>query len=333
MKVAAIGRTEILYDSIIKLKDAGHEIVMIITCEESPGYSMTALKFQDIAKMLGCEFICTEEINSFEVIEAIARLKPEIAISVNWKTAIKQMVISCFPHGIVNAHAGDLPRYRGNAVPNWAILNGENKIVLTLHLMVPEIDAGPILKKLEFLLNDNTYIFQVYDFMKINFPIMFLEVVNDFEHGSVKSITQPSNPALALRCYPRTPRDGEIDWRKTSREICTLIRASAEPFAGAYSYMGMEKVFIWRAKEEKSSCPFSGVPGQVAERRKNGDVVVIAADGFVVLQEIETIRSGRRKATEIIKTIRTRLGMDICGELARQAENIEKILKIINLQT
>ncbi|MGC9114380.1 MAG: methionyl-tRNA formyltransferase, partial [Candidatus Micrarchaeia archaeon] len=200
MKVAALGRSEILYNTILKLKEAGHDVCLIITCKEAPDYSIGAEDFKLLAKKLNVPFLYTDQINSNEVINLIKNSGAEIGVSVNWRTLIGQEVIDCFRHGIINAHPGDLPRYRGNAVPNWAILNGEKEIVLTLHLMSVELDAGPIVLQRKMPISDRTYIGEVYDFINKNAPQMFVEVVKLFENNSVKIRLQPNNPALSLRC-------------------------------------------------------------------------------------------------------------------------------------
>lgn len=151
-----------------------------------------------------------------------------------------------------------------------------------------------------------------------------------FENNSVKIHLQPNNPALSLRCYPRTPKDGERDWRRPAVELNRLVRAASEPFAGAYTFLGTEKLVVWRAHCETPPFPFLGTRGQVAERRfQTGEVAVVTGKDFLVLEEVETKTTGRKKATEIIKTIRTRLGMDVTEELTRLSQELEEIKKLL----
>lgn len=326
MKVAAIGRTEMLYDSILEVKKKGHEIVLIIACKESPEYKKNTNDFKLLSESLGVEFIQTENINSQEVIEIIKRNDPDIAISINWRSIIKQEVLDCFQYGIINAHAGDLPRYRGNAVPNWAIISGEKEIVLTLHLMVLDLDAGPKVLQRKIPIDTNTMIGDVYKFMQRNFPDMFVEAVNGLEKGTIIPQQQSIYPSYALRCYIRIPKDSEIDWKQTGIQLDRLVRAVSEPFGGAYTYIGTEKLIIWRAHYEPSIIPFLGTSGQIAERRPTtGEVLVVTGEGFLVLEQVEVKDDGRRKATEIIKNTGTRLGMDVTGEIVNMTKRLEKL--------
>ena len=88
-----------------------------------------------------------------------------MAISVNWPNLLTPEVLDLFPDGVWNAHAGDLPRYRGNAAPNWAILSGEDAVILTIHRMSAGLDEGPILAQRSFPLDETTYISDVYAFL------------------------------------------------------------------------------------------------------------------------------------------------------------------------
>lgn len=322
MKIAAIGRTDILYNSIKMLTENGHEVPLIVTCEEAPGYTVGTSDFEQLAEEISASFIKTEHINSNGNVQLIKEADADIAISVNWKNIIGQKIIDCFSHGIINAHSGDLPQYRGNAVTNWAIINGETEIALTLHLMTTGLDAGPIVSQKRMSISDHTYISEIKNFIKKNGPKMFLEAIDSIKSDRLITTPQSTDSSLSLRCYPRSPRNGEIDWNQPATDIDRLVRASSIPFDGAYTHIGLEKLIIWKAHVETPQFPFIGVPGQVAERKQGtGEVSIITGRGFLVLEKVETDQ-GPMNATEVIKTIRTQLGMDITTEIL----NIRKIL-------
>lgn len=330
MKFAALGRTQWLYDSIQTALTRGHEVVLIGTCPAAPEYSVNERDFARLADELGCAYFCERNINRPEYVYMARESKAEVAISVNWVTLVGQEMLRQFKYGVINAHAGDLPRFRGNACPNWAILTGEHKVVLTLHQMTAEPDAGPILLQREFPLSESSYINEVYRFMGENIPVMFAEVLDGLPAGSVVPREQPSDPKLSLRCFPRLPRDGEIDWTRPAVELARLVRASAEPFAGAYSFIGTDKVIIWRAHFEPIPYAYLGMPGQVSQlRRSTGEVAVITGDGLLVLEEIEPASGGRRQAADIVKSTRVRLGMDTSTEVACVNERITKLEALI----
>lgn len=326
MIIAALGRTKWLFDSLHKLIASGHTIGLIGTCPAAPEYGVTEDDFASLAREIGCPFFCDPAINKPEYIQMAKESRADVGISVNWLTMVGQEMIDQFPHGIINAHAGDLPRYRGNAVPVWAIMAGEKEVVITLHQMTPQLDAGPVLLKRTCMLAPDTYIFEVLKFLDENIPDMFAEAVAGLESGRIIPQPQPDDPSLSLRCFPRLPRDCRIDWRKPAEEIAHLVRASAEPFAGAFTHRGSEKLVVWRARPGRLPYPYMGCEGQVVSRsHPAGDVAVLTGDGILVLEELETAAKGRKRASEIIVSTRERLGMDLEEEIIRLRKRIEQL--------
>jgi UDP-4-amino-4-deoxy-L-arabinose formyltransferase/UDP-glucuronic acid dehydrogenase (UDP-4-keto-hexauronic acid decarboxylating) len=309
MKFAALGRTQLLYDSIRAAQRSGHEPVLIATSHAAPEYSVDADDFARLATDVGCVFLAGSRLVDDGALRAIEDSGAEVAISVNWPTLIPATVRTIFRHGIINAHAGDLPRYRGNAAPNWAILAGEDAVVLTLHEMADELDAGPVYLKRSFPLREEAYVREVYDFLERAAPDMFVEILSGLEAGTL--VPQPQDPSIRpLRAYPRLPRDGRIDWTVPAADIARLVRASAEPFAGAYTYLGLDRLVVWRACVAPAEFAILGVPGQVAHRTDTGAVAVVAGEGLLLLEEVEN-GSGRCKAGELIRSARDRLGLDL----------------------
>ena len=141
MKFVAIGRTEILLESVKKLIHEGHELVLMVTCpHEQYQYSITEEDYINFSSENNVECLLINDINSDEVIQKIASYKPDIAISYNWKTIIRKEVFDLFIHGVLNSHSGDIPRYKGNAARNWAIISGESEMALTIYQMTEELD-------------------------------------------------------------------------------------------------------------------------------------------------------------------------------------------------
>ena len=326
MKVAALGRTQWLYDSIRACRAAGHDITLIGTCQAASEYIVKEDDFAKLAIEINCPFFCDSRISRPEYVSLLRESKADVAISVNWLTLLGQEILDQFKHGVINAHAGDLPRFRGNAAPNWAILMGEPKVVLTLHRMTVGLDAGPIFLQREFPLTPRTYIGDVYKFIAANVSGMFVEVLEGLATHRVIPWEQPTDAALSLRCFPRLPADGEIDWRRPAEELARLVRASAEPFGGAYSFLDTQKLIIWRARSEELSYPYVGTPGQVAKiGRKSGEAWVVAGRGILILEEAETASAGRCRAAEVIKSSRVRLGMDVANKIALLEERVAQL--------
>lgn len=309
MRVAILGRTRLLLETARLLAGAGHKIALIGTCKAAEHDDIGPQDFEALSRVYGAGYFCDERINSQEILPLLGKAACDVAVSVNWLSIIGSEATSKFKHGILNAHAGDLPRYRGNACSNWAILNGEDHVGLCIHFMEPDrLDSGPVLLRDRYPLHDGTYIGDIYRWLGCRIPQMFVDAVNGLEKGLLQAIPQPQEPELSLRCYPRRPEDGRIDWRRSAQEIHRLVRASSRPFAGAFSFLeGERRVTIWRADIFEHPGPFCAVPGQILFRYK-GDPLVACGDGVLRLTEVrlEGIDDETAKK-EICRSLRNRL--------------------------
>jgi len=299
-----------LYETIRRLAAAGHEITLIGTCKAAPEYDIREDDFRHLAERLGAAFLLTQDINCPESLERLRQARSDVAVSVNWINLVGREACGTFPHGILNAHAGELPRYRGNAPVAWAILQGEARVGVTIHQMDPEeVDAGPIVLTDHYPLTDSTYVGDVYQFMERRFPDLFVEAIAGITNGTIVARPQSSDPAMALRCYPRKPEDGFVDWAAGAAAIGRLVRASAEPFSGAFTDFRGERLTIWRARPRAWPCPSLAVPGHVVRRdRDTGEVGVATGDGLLILEEVESPGSGRCRPASLITSVRDRLG-------------------------
>lgn len=236
-------------------------------------------------------------------------LGADIAVSVNWPRLLGSDVISLFPNGILNAHCGDLPRYRGNACPNWALLNGETEIGLCIHSMVSgDVDAGPVVLRDYLAVSDETYITDVYEWLDARIPTLMVEAIGGLQSGVLAPEPQPADPALGLRCFPRLPDGGKIDWSLPTDRVMRLVRASSHPFSGAFAHLGDgRKVTVWRARIFDHKTPFCAVPGQVMLMEPDGPVIA-CGDGCIKLEDIELEGCPKAEAKAAVgRSVRARL--------------------------
>ncbi|SUV72155.1 formyl transferase [Bordetella bronchiseptica] len=135
MKFAAIGRHEALLHTIDMLVEAGHQLSYILTAKEAPEYSAGVVDFERKGRQFGVPVYVTPRLTP-EWVDKMRQHAVDIAVSLNFPTVIERDAIGVFPFGILNAHGGDLPRYRGNACQAWALINAEPEIGLCVHKMV-----------------------------------------------------------------------------------------------------------------------------------------------------------------------------------------------------
>mgnify|MGYP001256007777 CR=1 FL=1 len=306
MKIAIIGRSEVLYETTLRLHNAGHEITCILTAKESPEYTRKAGDFEALADKLGVPFTIGSNISKFN--DFLANSQSEIAVSVNFSRIIPQSIIDIFPLGILNAHGGDLPKYRGNACQAWAILNGESEIGLCVHKMVgDELDSGDIITRSYFEIGQYTKITSVYEWIKLETPLLFLQAVDKLKADSSYILEKQSiNTNDIIRTYPRQPDDGRILWNMTATYILRLINASNKPYSGAFFLFNHKKIIAWDAKISTDNEIFYAIPGQIT-KITNEFTEVACGEGKIRLIELE--EDGKViKHKDLFKSLRDRLG-------------------------
>ena len=305
MKIAIIGRTEQLYDTALRLNTAGHKIVCIVTAKEAPEYNRTSSDFRVLAETWQIPFVQGGRISGHA--DFLQKQQADIAVSINYTGVVPQSVIDLFPLGVLNAHGGDLPRYRGNACQAWAIINGEDRIGLCIHKMIGgELDSGDIIARDYLLIDYATKVTQVLEWMNSRTPVLLSEAVDILGANPDFFLERQSkDPKDALRCYPRRPDDGRIDWHKPALSILRLINASNKPYAGAFCDYEGDKLIIWDAELVNDDEFFCAVPGQVTKIGE-GFIEVACGDGKLRILEIE-IKEKSIKPSELIKSIRMRL--------------------------
>lgn len=289
MRIALFGRTHWLISVGRRLMSDGHPIVFVATAKAAPEYSANENDFEELAKEAGAVFLLSPDINSEACRQAIERSRSEIGISVNWPSLVRRKTCDALPYGILNGHAGDLPRYRGNACPNWAIINDEPHIGLCVHAMDPDaVDAGPIYVRRRLPVDETTYILDVYRWLDAELPDMFSEAINRLQDREFSPEDQADCGVVPLRCHARRPEDSLIDWSTSSEAIARLVRASSRPLAGAYTFLdGGSRVVIWRARPARLVDEILAVDGQILGGSATGGVLVACGNGVLEIEKAE----------------------------------------------
>lgn len=316
MRVLIIGRHEVLYYTA-ELLSKEHEIVGVITAPAPGEYLKKEKDFEKLALRLNCPFLLITNKRD-DIVGFVKKANPDIGISVNWTYVVNNDLIRAIPKGILNFHSGDLPKYKGNAAPNWAILLNEKEIVLTIHYMKPdEIDSGDIILKKKMRLDENETIGDIISFWCKNVPSMFRDSLRKINDKSFKPKRQIGS---GFRCFPRLPIDGKIAWNKPVKELHNLIRSATQPYPGAYTFLkiknDIKKVYIWKSRIVIGFTKDLGRPGHIIFNDVNsGESHVYCGEGILALQEVqyddgEVFKPGKRW-----KSIRIRFGLDIEEEL------------------
>jgi len=306
--IIAIGRSRYLFDSIKHLVSKGFTCKAIVTEEAYEEYDIKHTDFELLAEEIGACFFKIKSLNNEDLIHIVKENKIRAAISVNWKYTIPKNFLDLFECGILNFHLGNLPDYKGNATVNWSIIHGEKKIYGNIHKMDHILDAGDIIARKSIPITEQSYIAEILQTAVRDAPLLYEKALTKvFKNPGAFEI---KGSLRGLRCYPRLPEDSQVNWHESAKTISRLVRASAEPYNGAYSFLNGEKIIIWKAVVFQHKDPFLAIPGHVVEIQKDSQAVHVACGkGILKIQEIE--HNGKRLApAEFIKSIRVRFKPD-----------------------
>jgi UDP-4-amino-4-deoxy-L-arabinose formyltransferase/UDP-glucuronic acid dehydrogenase (UDP-4-keto-hexauronic acid decarboxylating) len=231
---------------------------------------------------------------------------PDVGVSANYPVVIPTEVIDSIPHGILNVHGGDLPRYRGNACQAWAILNAEERVGLCVHKMEgSKLDSGDIISRDYFPLDASTSVTSIHRWITGRSPGLVLEALAAIEKNPSYILERQSeSERTPLRCFPRRPEDARLDWSKSADEVVRLIKASSRPYRGAYCYLEGIELTVWDAVVFDSADEFMAVPGSLISV-SDASKVVACGSGYVELLDYSFAGEENPKAK--LNSVRQRL--------------------------
>jgi methionyl-tRNA formyltransferase len=235
--------------------------------------------------------------------EAVARVRaaaPELLFSFYYRGVLPEEILALPRLGAYNIHGSLLPKYRGRAPVNWAILKGETDTGATLHVMTARPDAGDIVDQEVVPIGPDDTAADVQRRVTEAAVLILERRLEDLKAGRVPRRQQEES--AATRFGKRRPEDGRIDWSRTAREIHDLVRAVTHPYPGAFTdVFGGGKTYVWRTRLPNLGA-HDNFPGQV--RREEGRLYVACGDDYYV-----EVLSLQREGEEEVEASRFNLNL------------------------
>ncbi len=228
------------------LVDAGYDVQAVFTHTDSPDENNFFASVARLGAGLNLPVYAPEDINHPLWVDRIRELQPDIIFSFYYRNMISDEVLSLAPKGGFNLHGSLLPRYRGRAPVNWALLKGEKETGVTLHKMVKRPDAGNIVAQRAVPISAEDIALTLHAKVRDAAQVLLADVLPKMKQGDI-TLT-PQDESQASYFGRRTAADGEIHWHKPATEINNLVRAVTEPYPGAFTYLGQRKMTIWRSR-------------------------------------------------------------------------------------
>ena len=258
------------------LLEAGLEVPLVVTHRDDPAEKRWYASVLDFSKSRSLQVLADPGAETLE--KALGEIRPDLIFSFYYRSMLPMSVLKLARLGAWNMHGSLLPKFRGRAPLNWAILKGETETGVTLHEMVEKPDAGGIVDRQAVPIGPDETAVEVFRKMTSAAETVLRRSIRDLSSG--KPELTPQNLSAGSYYGRRTPEDGRIDWSKSAAEIHNLVRAVAPPFPGAFS--GKMKIY----KTSKTGKTASTKP--LGPFQENGEWFAACGDGKVLrLLEIE----------------------------------------------
>ncbi|SFU33521.1 bifunctional UDP-4-amino-4-deoxy-L-arabinose formyltransferase/UDP-glucuronic acid oxidase ArnA [Xenorhabdus koppenhoeferi] len=228
------------------LVKAGFNIQAIFTHTDDPNENHFFSSVAHIGADFGLPVFAPENVNHLLWVERIREMKPDVIFSFYYRNMLSQEILSLAEKGSFNLHGSLLPKYRGRAPVNWAVLNGETETGVTLHKMLAKPDAGDIVAQKAVQIGETETSRDVHGKIREAAAELLDNILPQIKRGHYPLI--PQNEGHATYFGRRSAKDGEIVWHKSAKEINNLIRAVTEPYPGAFTFLGERRITIWRSR-------------------------------------------------------------------------------------
>lgn len=271
--------------SLRRLVETGHRIVAVYTQPDRPsgrGNKIVFSPVKELALQFDLPILQPQKIKTPEAAETFRSHDADVAVVVAYGRILPADFLGAFPFGAVNVHFSLLPKYRGAAPVNWAIVNGESVTGVTTIKMDEGLDTGDVLLSRPTEIGIDETAPELMDRLSGIGADLLIETLD-----KLPTITSTAQDHDAATFAPiMTREDGHINWSRSAVDISNRIRGF-QPFPGSYSFLNGKRTVFWSASACNCNNAEVGEPGQVIET-ESGVLIVAAGDGtFLCVNELQ----------------------------------------------
>lgn len=226
----------------------GVDVALVVTHQDSASENIWFESVISVCETEGIPFITPDDAKSSELLAQLQAIQPDLLFSFYYRNMLPQAILDIAP--AYNMHGSLLPRYRGRAPVNWAVLHGATEIGATLHEMTVKPDAGAIVAQQAVPILPDDTAFEVFGKVTVAAELALYKVLPALLDGAAPRL--PNDLTQGSYFGGRKPEDGRIDWSKPAADVYNLHRAVAPPYPGAFTDAGPHRYVIERAR------PFRG---------------------------------------------------------------------------
>jgi methionyl-tRNA formyltransferase len=296
MRILFLGTPDFSVPPLEALHGSGHDIVLVVSrpdMRRGRGRRPSPTPLKAAALRMGLPVYQPQTLNDAAAVERLRQAQPEIGVVVAYGDVLKHEVLAAPRDGFLNLHASLLPKYRGAAPINWAIISGEKETGVSVQRMARELDAGAILAQQSVAIGDDDTAGELHDRLCERGAVLLLDVVQRLSRGEALP-EHPQDPAQASYAPKLTKKDGRIEWHQTAVELRNRVRGLT-PWPGAFCrFAGQgrtEDVIVLQVALGPGRV--GGVaPGTVLSANDREGILVQAGEGTVIIEKLKPA-SGR----------------------------------------
>ena len=300
-RIVFLGTPDFAVESLKALLHAGHTVVGVVTAPDKPagrGQKLSESAVKQYAQEQGLPILQPIKLKDPEFIAQLSALKPDLQVVVAFRM-LPETVWNLPPQGTVNVHGSLLPKYRGAAPINWAILNGEKETGVSTFKLQHEIDTGDILLQEKMPIGPNETAGELHDRMKVEGAQLLVKTLQELANGTLKASPQQLNSDT--KHAPKLFKtDCEIDWNNTSEQIHNQIRGLS-PYPTAFTVLGDKTLKIFSAEIEPGK---PEIPAGTFSSDHKSYLKFAATDGYLSLKEMQLEGKKKMGIEEFLRGIR-----------------------------
>ena len=301
MKIVFMGTPDFAEKSLEAVYNAGHEILAVVTNPDRPkgrGMKMVASPVKEFAVLKNLKIYQPEKVRkNVEFIEEIKKLEPDVICVVAYGKILPKEILEIPKLGCINVHGSLLPKYRGSAPIQWAVINGEKVTGVTTMYMDIGMDTGDMILKEETEIAPDETTGELWDRLAKIGADLLVKTLEQIENKTAPRIPQGEDFSMA----PMLDKEmSKIDWEsKTAQEIKNLVRG-LNPIMGTYAYLNGKKIKIWKVDVVKANSEDTK-NGTVLKSDSKDGLYIKAKDGVIKVLEIQGENAKRMNIQDFLR--------------------------------
>ncbi len=283
MRIVFMGTPDFSVPTLEALVKGGHQVIAAVTQPDKPkgrGKAVLMTPVKEKALEYSIPVYQPVKVRDPEFMEILREMKPDVMVVVAFGQILPKALLELPKYGCVNVHASLLPKYRGAAPIQWAVIDGETVSGVTTMLMDEGLDTGDMLEVKEIPLDEKETGGSLFDKLSMLGGELILSTLEKLENGTITRTPQGESTTGYAKMLSKSM--GEIDWTGSAVQIERLVRG-LNPWPSAYTFLKGKTLKIWAADVVKGEG--AGAPGQVKKEKER--LLVETGDGFLSITELQ----------------------------------------------